>query len=528
MDGLPPPFDVPPENRLVEERNIQCKSLEGLTRRSRGTSLVRHSPTMAHFCDIGKVTIEVLPDEILLEIFDFYIAELVDEEGWETLVHVCRRWRHVTFAAPRRLELRIVCTAETQARTMLDVWPALPILIRVVDLDDEDLDNVIAAVEHSDRISEIFVRNVSNYSLERIAAAATQRPFPEITDCILLSYGEMVMDLPDMFLGGSAPRLIMLMLEGIPFPALPNLLLTATNLVRLRLQDIPASGYIPLEAMVDCLSLMTKLEDLEIEYRSPHPLFDRTPRRLPPSTRAVLPVLSNLSLRGVAEYLEGFFASIRASLHNYVHLEFLSPGVFDVSRVSMFIDRTKPFDGLDQAHMSFKRHFVDITLASQTGATGGMSLQLSVRCIGSVWQLQRLSWTHGRFTPPFDDLERFDLREVPNRLSPLWTDGMESPTGSWLELLRNFVAVETLYLSEGLALCIVPALKGLTQDDVNGVFPALQTLFVEGLPPSGPVQVAIGEFAAARERAGRPIDVRCWVRESGPDQLFREFMELFG
>jgi hypothetical protein len=469
----------------------------------------------------------MLPDEILLEIFELYIAELVDEEGWETLLHVCRRWRHVTFAAPRGLGLRIVCTAETQARTMLDVWPALPILIRVVDLDDEDLDNVVAAVEHSDRICEIFIKDVSNYSLERIAAA-TQSPFPEITDCILASCGQIVTDLPDLFLGGSAPRLRLLMLEGIPFPALPNLLLTAANLVRLHLEDIPASGYIPLEAMVDCLSLMTRLEDLVIEYRSSHPPFDRTRRRLPPSTRAVLPVLTRLSLRGVAEYMEGIFVSIKAPLHDYVRIEFLSPGIFDVSRVSMFIDRTKPFDGLDQAHMHFKRHFVDVTLASQNGATGGMSLKFSIRCIGSVWQLQRLSWTHRRFTPLFDDLERFDLREVPNRLSPLWTDGMESPTGSWLELLRNFIAVETLYLSEGLALCVAPALKELTQDDVNGVLPAVQTLFVEGLPPSGPVQVAIGEFVVARERAGHPVDVRCWVRESGPDQLISEFMAHFG
>jgi hypothetical protein len=513
----------------MAERNIHYKSSEGLIRRSRGAFLVQHSPTIAYFCDIGKATTDMLPDEILLEIFELYIAELVDEEGWEILLHVCRRWRHVTFAAPRRLQLQIVCTAKTQARTMLDVWPALPILIRVVDLDDEYLGNVVAAVEHSDRISEIFIGGVTEYTLERIAAVM-ERPFPKMSDFFLASFGEIVTGLPDLFLGGSAPRLRSLMLEGIPFPALPNLLLTSTNLFRLRLQDIPASGYIPLEAMVNCLSLMTKLEELEIEYRSSHPLFDRTRRRLPPSreTRPVLPLLNKISLRGVAEYLEGILASIRAPLHDYVHIEFLSPGIFDVSRVSMFIDRTNPFDGLDQAHMNFKRHFVDVTLASQTGATGGMSLQLSIRCIGSVWQLQRLSWTHGRFTPPFDDLEPFDLREVPNRLSPLWTDGMENPTGSWLELLRNFVAVETLYLSEGLALCVAPALKGLTQDDVNGVLPALQTLFVEGLTPSGPVQVAIEEFVAARERAGHPVDVQCWVRESGPDQLFSEFLALFG
>ena len=50
------------------------------------------------------MTFDMLPDDVLLEIFDFYVDE---EEGlpfksiyiqeWITLVHVCRRWRRVVF-----------------------------------------------------------------------------------------------------------------------------------------------------------------------------------------------------------------------------------------------------------------------------------------------------------------------------------------------------------------------------------------------------------------------------------------------
>ena len=108
----------------------------------------------AYIFDVGSATIDMLPDEVFLEIFELYVAEVGDEEDWETLLHVCRRWRHVAFAAPRCLELRIVCTAGTRATKILDVWPPLPILIRVVELSDEDLDNVIAAIEHNSRISE--------------------------------------------------------------------------------------------------------------------------------------------------------------------------------------------------------------------------------------------------------------------------------------------------------------------------------------------------------------------------------------
>jgi F-box-like len=53
----------------------------------------------------------MLPDDVLLEVFDFYVDEDVDDdadedfgpfeesgiEEWITLAHVCRRWRSVVF-----------------------------------------------------------------------------------------------------------------------------------------------------------------------------------------------------------------------------------------------------------------------------------------------------------------------------------------------------------------------------------------------------------------------------------------------
>ena len=84
--------------------------------------------------------IDVLPDDVLLAIFDFcvdqnflrqYIYEEVTEhvEMWQALVHVCRRWRTIVFGSPLRLDLALVCTAKTPARDTLDVWPPLPLVI---------------------------------------------------------------------------------------------------------------------------------------------------------------------------------------------------------------------------------------------------------------------------------------------------------------------------------------------------------------------------------------------------------------
>ena len=82
-------------------------------------------------CDLGQVNrIDVLPDDVLLEIFDFYVDlnpwnplddTKEDKEAWQSLVHVCRRWRSLVFLSSRRLKLRLFCTSETPAKDTLDV-----------------------------------------------------------------------------------------------------------------------------------------------------------------------------------------------------------------------------------------------------------------------------------------------------------------------------------------------------------------------------------------------------------------------
>ena len=98
--------------------------------------------------------IDVLPDDVLLEIFDFYVdmsllyERKTEIEAWQSLVHVCRRWRSLVFRSPRRLNLRLHCTPETPARDTLDVWPALPLIVRG-DTTLSGTDNVIAALGQS-------------------------------------------------------------------------------------------------------------------------------------------------------------------------------------------------------------------------------------------------------------------------------------------------------------------------------------------------------------------------------------------
>jgi len=168
-------------------------------------------------CDVARMTIDMLPDVALLRIFDFYM----DGVNWHTLVHVCRNWRYVVFQSPRRLGLQLLCESTTPVRETLDVWPPLPIVLSYIW--DNDDTNILAALEHVDRISEVTLHLVPRRQFENVLAAM-QKPFPALTNLYLCPEDETVPIIPDSFLSGSAPRLQSLYFDGVVFPGLPKLL----------------------------------------------------------------------------------------------------------------------------------------------------------------------------------------------------------------------------------------------------------------------------------------------------------------
>jgi hypothetical protein len=136
---------------------------------------------------------------------------------------------------------------------------------------------------------------------------AVQEPFPALTKLWLWSYDDNVAVIPDSFLGRSVLSLQDLFLYGIPFLALPRLLLSTHDLVTLCLQDIPRSGYISPEAMVTALSMLTSLENLGLQFQSPQSQVDRASQHPPPLTHVVLPTLTSLQFTGNSKYLEDIF-----------------------------------------------------------------------------------------------------------------------------------------------------------------------------------------------------------------------------
>ena len=133
------------------------------------------------------IRIDILPDDVLLEIFDFYIdvipsyGRTQEMELWQSLVHVCRRWRSLVFGSPRRLNLRLFCTGRTPARDTLDVWPAFPLLIWGNVTSSSDADDIIVALGQNNRVCQVFLSGIADPQWEKVLGAM-QVPFPELTD----------------------------------------------------------------------------------------------------------------------------------------------------------------------------------------------------------------------------------------------------------------------------------------------------------------------------------------------------------
>ena len=306
------------------------------------------------------ISIDTLPDDALLVIFDHYLygvqvegGSQSVEEAWQSLVHVCHRWRSIVFESPRRLDLRLVCTGETPVRDRLDVWPDLPLIIQCDGYEDPigSVDNIIAALERTDRVCQINLESVSSSDMETVLAAMQER-FSELTNLHLSPDYGTVPVIPDSFLGGSAPRLEHFSLSRVPFPGLPKLLLSATQLVTLQLTSIPHSGYFPPDAVATVLPTLTSLNILVLQFIFPRSCPDRASLCPPPSTRSIIPVLTHFVFKGAGEYLEDLVAYIDAPQLESLHIIFFDVIVFDTPQVIQFISRTPKLKALEKAPSS--------------------------------------------------------------------------------------------------------------------------------------------------------------------------------
>ncbi|KAH9059933.1 hypothetical protein EDB87DRAFT_679476 [Lactarius vividus] len=433
-----------------------------------------------------KVTIGELSDEVLLEIFRYYLDAF--PRFWPRLVHICHKWRHIVLSSQQTLHLRLFCTHGTPVLKALDCWPALPIVLEYGGfpaLDPpapEDEDNILAALKRSDRVTSISL-TVTRSLLAKIFTIG--EPFSKLEELFILSRDNMQLTLPSAFRWG--PRLLRLHSTGIDFPAPLRHLSSSGDLVDIRLHGVSNIGFLSLGALANTLSRMPQLQSLLLHFIS---TTNRIAIPLWSTERAILPTLTHLNFQGDTRYLEGLLARIDAPRCGDIEITFLDEPIFSVSSPRNFqLEMQKSHR---QADILFSEHSVSISLSQPTW------LKLEVFCKPLSQQLFSITQVCSRFSAFLFCVEDLCIK-VTRRSS------REVRAELWLELIRSFERTKWLHVSGDQSTNIVLALDTSQR---RRVLPALHKLYVpQPGPRHAPLREAIASFMTSRRLSGRLIRV---------------------
>ena len=387
---------------------------------------------------------------------------------------------------------------------MLDVWPALPIAVEFGRSGMSRLhvssSNIITALNLRDRIRKIDLSPIPNWLLRKITEI--KEPLPMLTDLKLASNYGTELFLPDLFLGGSAPRLRSLHLIGIPFPALPKLLLSTAELVTLYISILPHSSHPSPETMVTSLSILKKLQKLSLGFPSSQSPAKNAGRLLPPLTltRTVLPALTSLHFLDYYEYMEDIVSQIDTPLLDNMTIGTLGSPVSDTDtqQIRYFIGHMDAFKPLHRADIDIADYSVSLIVSSRGATADHEFLKFTTPLLLSSFAQFCIS-----ALPPLSTLKRLDIRKS----GRYWQEPISDTL--WLNLLRLFTSVKDLVLSDTAAGDVAAALGGLAAENVTDILPALQNLFLKVSVQSGSTQEAIAQFIATRQLSGRPVTVLC-------------------
>jgi hypothetical protein len=314
--------------------------------------------------------------------------------------------------------------------------------------------------------------------LKRLAAMKV--PFPALISLQLSSELDDNDDgwfpvLPDLFLGGIAPRLRLLDLHGILLPLDPRKLFSsAKDLVTLRLENITDLGYISPEKMITWLSMLRSLKEVTLGFRSSQLGLSQTSQYPSPVTFTVLPALTSLRFRGDCWYLEVLISRICLPLLDSVDITFFCEPEFDPPLLREFLRRIRTFEALCRADITFYEDLIDITLSPPEGLTDCRTLKFGILCNRLHHQISCLTLLCGSHLPPLRTLEHLYIHmPLPPRHYPLYMVEMYQ----WLEMLNPFRSVKNLHLaSKDLALCVACALETLSDEELMELLPSLQDI----------------------------------------------------
>lgn len=454
----------------------------------------------------------MLPEDVLLEIFDFYRLDATKQSqerpwNWKLLMNVCRKWRHVVSLSPRRLDLHILCEPGRPIENLLDSWPTLPLVVRFdANLITNFLSrNIMVAFRHPDRICEINLRLSS--SMAGPIIKMIQKPC-RVLEVIRVTVNgtPRPLSVHDAFLGGFAPHLREIELDGIalPFPAIRQVLLSTNNLVELRLSNIPNDGYFSPDDLVTGLSTSLQLKSLTIGLSSPDSRPPPTITRSPPQ-RTTLPSLRSLEFRGASEYLEDLVARIDSAALSSITIALFNQTFFEIPQLCRFMRRLNALRSPTWVSVIHSAESVNVFFF-QEGKPPNGNCFLGTSCRRLGWQLSFVTEILSQLSPLLCSVVTLSFTNGGAHFSLPSGQGDVDPA-QWLELFQPFTHTrEVRILDMRLIPDILQALA-TAEDIAMGVLPELTSLSLMGYHDFPFIAKAAEKFVAMRGFSGRMVSL---------------------
>ena len=449
----------------------------------------------------------MLPEDTLLEIFDLYRLDIMESSfqrpwKWHRLAHVCRKWRNVISMSPRRLNLRVLCENGAPIESILGSWPTLPLVVRHYGLRSKSLpNNVVAALRRLHRLCEIDF--VLPSSLIGPIVEAMQEPLQgleSIRVTIENATGPPML-VREAFLGGSAPKLREIKLDGVtfPFPAMRQVLLSTNKLVELHLTNIPNDAYFSPHDLVTGLSTLDQLKRLSIGFHSP-PIFFSPLSMTRSLQRTTLPSLTSLGFYGSSDYLEEFVARIDLPALHTITIRLFDQIFFEIPQFSQFVRRPNSQASPTSMTMRHSVGSISIILGEQ-GSTFGGCLMVTF-CRRFDWQLSFATQILSQLSPLLSSVQYITI--LGGHELPAGVEDVDST--QWLELFQPFTHASKVYVSEEQLLpSIVQAL--IAEEMSTEVLPELISLSLQGYDRDPFVSKAVEQFVATRKLSGRTVNL---------------------
>jgi hypothetical protein len=356
----------------------------------------------------------------------------------------------------------------------------------------------MVALRHPDRLCEINLNVTSPLTgpiVEMVPKPCQALELIRIT--VSDATGPSIL-IHDAFLGGSAPHLREIKLDGISFPFLEirRVLLSTDNLTELHLSKIPHAAYFSPDDLVTLLSTLLQLKSLTVGFHSPasSPLFSTT--RRPPQSSS-LPSLEYFYFHGTSEYLEDFVSRIDSPALRNIDLRLFNQIFFDLPQFSQFIPHLNALESPTQLRITHSAELVSIFLFRKAGHSSPIC-SFGTSCRRLDWQLSFVTQILGHLPPLLSRVVHVTIET--NLRMPSGEEDMDST--QWLELFQSFTHVKEFHVMERqLVPSVVQAL--VTEAMATGVLPELNYLYLRDFDKIS--SNAAEKFISMRSLSGRPV-----------------------